>query len=185
MKKIIIVLFLLICVGMLGYMILVNTVFNKNEEILNEYIPEVEISDNELRKTIVTLYFIKTGENTIGSEARLIDSKELLRDPYTALVGMLINGPKDSKLTSIIPENTKVLKTSLVGSCVTIDLSKEFVENAPKDVNEKSSMIYSIVNTLTELKEINSVKFLIEGEETEGFQEESINLKYEFVRKTN
>ena len=32
------------------------------------------------------------------------------------------------------------------------------------DVNEKCNMIYTIINTLTELKEVESVKFLIEGE---------------------
>ena len=44
-------------------------------------------------------------------------------------------------------------------------------------------MIYSIVNTLTELKEVDSVKFLINGEEVNGFDEDGINLTSEFVRK--
>ena len=57
-KKILIGVFLIIAIIGLVYMIVVNTVFNKNEEIINEYVPEVEISDSELRKTIVTLYFL-------------------------------------------------------------------------------------------------------------------------------
>ena len=47
----------------LGYMIIMNTVFNKNEEIISEYIPEIEISDKELRKTLTTLYFIDKDRN--------------------------------------------------------------------------------------------------------------------------
>ena len=60
--------------------------------------------------------------------------------------------------------------------------SKEFVENAKGDVVQKSKMIYTIVNTLTELNEVQSVKFLIDGEEVTGFEEESIKLTNEFAR---
>lgn len=164
-------------------MIVINTVLDKNEEILDEYVPEVEISDKELRKTVVTLYFENEDENKVASETRIIDSKELLREPYETLIGMLLKGPKSSSLKSIIPEDTKILDASLKGSCVTINLSKEFVENSPEDVNRKCDMIYTIVNTLTELKEVESVKFLIDGEESDGFDEKSISLKNEYVRR--
>ena len=50
------------------------------------------------------------------------------------------------------------------------------------DINEKCVMINSIVDTLTELNEVQSVRFLIEGEEVEGFKEETLNLKNEFVK---
>ena len=163
------------------YMIIANTVFRKNEEIINEYIPEVEISDGELRKTLVKLYFVDE-ENDIKSEARLIDSKELLRNPYIALIGMLLEGPKDSKLKSAIPEGTKIIDAKLNKKCVTINLSKEFVENAPEDVKQKRNMICTIVNTITELNEVQIVKFLIEGEKIEGFEENAIKLTNEFVR---
>jgi spore germination protein GerM len=57
------------------------------------------------------------------------------------------------------------------------------VDNAPEDVNRKCDMIYMIVNTLTELKEVESVKFLIDGESVDGFEEKSISLKNEYVRR--
>jgi spore germination protein GerM len=182
-KKILIILFILICIVGLGYMIVINTIFNKNDEIIEEYTPEVEISDAELRKTIVKLYFESVDSNNLNYESRIIDSKTLLREPYIALIGMLLEGPKSSNLKSIIPEGTKVLDATLSGSCVTVNLSKEFVEQAPEDVNQKCDMIYAIVNTLTELKEVESVKFLIEGENTNGFNEDSISLKNEYVRR--
>lgn len=50
------------------------------------------------------------------------------------------------------------------------------------DVMEKCKMIYTIVNTLTELNEVQSVKFLIEGKEEKGFEESSIYLTNEFAR---
>ena len=51
------------------------------------------------------------------------------------------------------------------------------------DVFQKCNMIYTIVNTLTELNEVQSVKFLIDGEEIPGFEEDSIKLTNEFVGK--
>ena len=180
-KKIFMGVFLTLVIIGLIYMIVINTIFNKNEEIINEYIPEVEISDSELRKTLVTLYFFDV-EGKVKGESRLIDSKELLRNPYLALVNMLVEGPKDTNLKVVIPKDTKVLDANLNKKCVTVNLSKEFVDNAEGDVFQKSNMIYTIVNTLTELNEVQSVKFLIDGEEVEGFQEESIKLTNEFVR---
>ena len=130
-KKIIVGILLIVFIIGLVYMIIINTVFNKNEEMINEYIPEVEISDSELRKTLVTLYFLDDSGN-IKSEARLIDSKELLRNPYIALVGMLLEGPKSAELKESIPEGTKIIDARLNKKCVTINLSKEFVQNAER-----------------------------------------------------
>ena len=158
---------------------------NNVEEIVTnvpEYIPEAEITDEELRKTIVTLYFLDSETNKLSSEARLIDSKELLRDTYKVLLKMLIEGPKDNNLESLIPENTEIIDTKLKGDCLVINFSKEFLEIDKTDSVKVSNLIYSIVNTLTELKEITKVKFLIDGEESDVFSDIGIDLKVEFIR---
>ena len=180
-RKIFIVVFLIITLIGLIYMVIVNSIFNKNKEIINEYIPEVEISDNELRKTLVTLYFVDA-DGKMKSEAKLVDSKELLRNPYIALIGMLLEGPKDSSLKPIIPEGTKIIDAKLNRKCVTVNLSKEFLSNETDDIMQKCNRIYTIVNTLTELNEVQSVKFLMDGAEVEGFEEEAIKLTNEFAR---
>lgn len=180
-KKIIIGIFLLLVILGLIYMIIINTVFNKNEEMINEYIPEVEISDSELRKTVIKLYFVNK-DGKMGSEERIIDSKELLRNPYIVLIGMLIEGPRNDDFKNVIPEGTKIIDARLNKKCVIVNLSKEFVNGAEGDVFQKCNMIYTIVNTLTELNEVQSVKFLIEGEEVTGFEEDSIKLTNEFAR---
>ena len=180
-KKIFIGIFLLIAIIGLLYMIIANIISNKNEQIINEYIPEVEISDGELRKTLVKLYFVDNNEE-MKSESRLIDSKELLRNPYIALVGMLIEGPKSSELKNAIPEGTKIIDAKLIRKCVTINFSKEFVDNMEKNNTKIRNSICTIVNTLTELNEVQSVKFLINGEEIEGFDENSLKLTNTFLR---
>ena len=60
--------------------------------------------------------------------------------------------------------------------------AKEFVNDAEGDASQKAKMITTIVNTLTELNEVQSVKFLIEGEEVKGFEEDSIDLRNEFLK---
>ena len=130
-KRWFIIVFLIISIGGLIYMIIANRIVNKNNEIIKEYIPEIEISDNELRKTLVTLYFLND-KNELEKENRMIDSKELLGNPYVALVGMLINGPQKNNLKAAIPLGTRIIDAKLNRKCVTVNLSKEFVDNAER-----------------------------------------------------
>ena len=46
-----------------------------------------------------------------------------------------------------------------------------------QDENEKLKIINSIVNTLTNLKEINSIKILVNGSENENFSDEYLRIK--------
>ena len=94
-----------------------------------------------------------------------------MNNPYEKLVNLLIEGPKNEKATKVIPENTKVLKTYTEGDCVVLDLSKEFLNYSKEDTKQKQNMIDSIVNTLTELTEVNSVKFMIDGQSNEEFKD--------------
>ena len=79
--------------------------------------------------------------------------------------------PKNDKLEKVIPENTSLLKTMLQEDCLIIDFSKEFLNYSKDDESYKTNLIQSIVNTVTELTEVNQVKFLIEGQESEDFNE--------------
>lgn len=180
-KKILIGIFISMAIVGLIYMIVVQIISRKNETLINEYIPEIEISDKELRKTLVTLYFVNAHED-LQKEERIVDSKELLRNPYVSLVGMLLEGPTNPELESVIPKGTKILDATLNKKCVTVNLSKEFIECKEMDMVLRGKMIDMIVNTLTELNEVQSVKFLIEGEEVSGFEEEALDLRHEFAR---
>ena len=52
-----------------------------------------------------------------------------------------------------------------------LDFSSEFLNYSKEDENEKTNLINSIVNTLTELTEVNQVKILIDGNENSEFNE--------------
>jgi len=155
---------------------------NNTSNELTEYTPAQEFSDDEIRKTIISLYFKNIETNSLIAEAKCIDVKELYQDPYTYLINMLILGPESEKLESAIPEGTKVNSCTLKGNIVYVDLSKEFIDNAPSGITEESMAIYSIVNTLTELNEVTGVKILINGEENKSFNDNAISFKDIFIK---
>jgi len=170
-----------IILGVVIITILLGVILFLNFSIETEYIPETEIEDVELRKTIVSIYFQHRDTKEVKKETRLIDSKNLLQNPYKELINMLIEGPKSEELESIIPKDTRVLSTLLQSNCLVIDFSKEFL-NVEADDIQKYNIISAIVNTLTELTEVHSVKILIEGIEEEGFLDIGLDFRNEFTR---
>ena len=158
---------------------------NNSEPEMNEIEPEAEITDEQMRQTIVTLYYQNKDTKELMPEGRTIDAKELLTDPYATLVNLLIETPKNEKLQSAIPEGTRVLKTELQGNVIYLDLSKEFIDNHPGGEEQENITIYSIVNTLTELNEVEGVKILINGQENQSFKDEKISFRDAFMRIEN
>lgn len=170
-KKIIIIFSIALLVILIGGYFAIKYVKDRQKEtIIEEYIPEEEITEEQLRQTIVSLYFPNRETNELMPEARLVDIKEIINNPCERLVNLLIEGPKNDKCKKIIPDNTKILKAYMEGDCAVIDFSNEFL-NYNKDETEKNNLIKSIVNTLTELTEVNQVKILVNGSECEDFKQ--------------
>lgn len=174
-KKIILLfLILLIIIFIVGFFSIKYVKNKKEKEIRNEYIPQEEISEEQSRETIVSLYFPDKETNLLKPEARLVNINDLMQSPYNVLVELVINGPKNDKLSKIIPENTKLLNSSLNGECLTLDFSSELLNYNKEDSKAKNNLIYSIVNTVTELNEVNKVKFLINGQTSDEFKDEYV-----------
>lgn len=148
----------------------------ENETLVGDYTPEAEITEDQARQTIVSLYFPGKESQELMPEARLVDVKELMNIPYEKIFNMLKEGPKNDKLDGIIPQNTKILKSYMDKDCLVLDLSKDFLNFDKEKENTKVNLINSIVNTLTELTEVNSVKFLIEGQENEQFKDSYVRI---------
>lgn len=183
-KKILIILIVIIIIlGVAGYFIFNKVKENKQSDHITEYIPEEEIDTSGLRQTVVSLYFNQKDTNTLIPEARRIDVKELTKDPYNTLIKLLIQGPKNEGLEKVIPEGTKINKIELKNGTIYLDLSKEFIENHKGGAEAESRTIYSIVNTLTGLNEVEAVKILIDGKEDACFKDKLINFKNAFVKQ--
>lgn len=172
-NKKILILFIIsvIFIVVIGYFAIKFVKQKKNNEIQNEYVPQEEISDEQSRETIVSLYFADKETGLLKPEARLVNVKDLIKLPYNTLVELLISGPKNDKLKVVIPENTKLLNASLDKECLTLDFSSEILNYNKDDSMLKNNLIYSIVNTVTELNEVNKVKFLVNGQASSDFEE--------------
>lgn len=180
-KKVFMTVVTILVIGIIGvgiYLLFQNN--SPSQE--NEIQPEGEIESKDMRQTIVTLYYQNKESKELMPEGRMIDSKDLLTDPYETLIKLLIEGPKSDKLETVIPKGTRVIKTELKGDMLYLDLSKEFIDNHAGGEEAENKTVYAIVNTLTELNEINSVKILINGRENQAFKDNKINFKNAFIR---
>lgn len=126
-------------------------------------------------KTPIQLYFVNEQGNKLSSETRYIDNAEANKGTAslaTAVLKELIKGPaKGSQLKSAIPEGTTVHSDVIIKDGVaTVDLSKEFINKHPGGKKQEQLTLYSIVNSLTEIKEIKSVQFKIEGKVKKEFK---------------
>lgn len=155
--------------------------YNSDEEVVNnekEIIPQEEISDEQLRNTIISLYYINKETKEIDVESRLIDVKKLLNNPYDELLKMWFEGPKNVNLKNNYQNNVKINNVKLENDCVIIDMSEDFITQFNGEDDERIKIINCIVKTLTELTEVNSVKILIDGEENKYFGEFNLSEKY-------
>lgn len=176
MKKIIILAIAIIAVILL-ILIGMNCieVENVSEEIISDYTPEEEIKKDDMRNTVITLYFQNKENKELQPEARNIDSKELLKEPYKALITLLLEGPKKEQYEKIIADETKINNVEFSQGVVTVDLSKEFL-NSDTQINTENNIVYSIVNTLKQLKEVENVRILVDGKENMKLNNGKINL---------
>ena len=177
-----IILIVLILLGV-GYIIFNNIKNNSNKIIEEEYIPQEEITHEQLRQTILTLYFFNPENYNISSEARKIDAKLLLDNPYELIINLLIDGPKNENLLKLIPENTKLNSAKIIDNILYIDFSEDFIKEQFLGKEQEELILKSIIYTVTELTEINKVAILINGEEDSGFPDGELMFNKIFIRE--
>lgn len=171
-KKIGIIFFTAFMILLIGGFFAIRYVKNKEKEtVVEEYVPEEEITEEQVRQTIVSLYFPNKETNELNPEARLIDIKEIMNNAQEKLISLLVEGPKNEKNKKVIPEGTKLNKSYFEGDCVVLDFSSEFLNYNKEEEKAKENLIDCIVNTLTELTEVNKVKILVDGNENAEFNE--------------
>lgn len=118
----------------------------------------------------VTLYF----SDTSGKAIREVTSK-LTYDMTVPLARLLLEqlllGPdkleelNTSDVRNTVPSGTKVNSLTIRDNVCYVDLSSDFLR-MQQEINSEV-VIYSIVNTLCELSDVNMVQFTIDGEQRE------------------
>lgn len=165
-KKIIMyisIILLIIIISIVGYLLS----YKNNEEIFSDYTPAQEITDEQLRKTNIVLYFYDEINDKIIEEIKQIDAKILLENPEKKLIEYLISGPQNNNINNLIPENTQIINIEIKKGILYINFSKEFIgiNNLENKIKEKINE--TILKTVVQLNEINQIKILVEGGEME------------------
>jgi germination protein M len=116
----------------------------------------------------VSLYFASYTDNDfyLVKETREIPAG---KDLYKNVLEELIKGPESDQLFPTLPSDVKVNSVKISDSTATVDFSKEIITNfeeIPHSSTTETLAIFSIVNTLTEFKEIKKVKITIEGKDS-------------------
>ena len=134
--------------------------------------PSDEITNNSASTEIeepteLTLYFPdRQGLSLVGEETEVVLGS---RTEAEAVVEKLIEGPQSTELLTLIPEGTELLGVTVDDGLCTVDFSGQFTENSAGGTSSETLCVYSIVNSLTELEDIDEVLFLINGETVEIF----------------
>ncbi len=116
------------------------------------------------------VYFVKITDTDayLVREVHAVPAAE--RIEIAALEQLIHGEPVTEGAFRVLPPDTRVLHIAVVDGLATIDFSRE-VLNANVGAAGEALGIQSIVNTLTELPEIEQVMFLVEGELDERAQD--------------
>ena len=116
-------------------------------------------ADKENKLKLSILNIPKTEENTN------------INNLATRIVKELMKKPKQQGLRTTIPNGTKLKENvKIVNNIAYVDLSEEFINNHEGGKEEEQLTIFSIVNSLTELKEIDKVHFKINGKSKKEYK---------------
>lgn len=127
-----------------------------------------ELPGIKKREHSVTLYFSnRTGDGFITEKRQIaVDFDQSIEE---AVVLCLANGIPPQNAKSPFPSGTKINDVYVSDGICFVDVSEHFVKNKPLFEKKEHTTLYSVVNTLTGLPMINSVKFLIDGNDAKGY----------------
>lgn len=150
---------------------------NKNDEL--HPVSSIVMNEDEAKKLSdkvpIHLYFANTENSKLKLEVRYIpitEAKKSVSNLATAIVKELIKGPgPTSMLKPTVPAGAQLRSpVSINAGIATVDFTKDLITKHPGGKTAEQLTIFSIVNSLTELKEVQKVKFTINGKPQKEFK---------------
>ena len=116
----------------------------------------------------VKLYFSDHNARNLVEESRSRTAApaELMAE---YIVKELLKGPQSDRSLSVLPEGVNLLGVELSQGVCTVNFSEAFVTNRPKTHAQARMTVFSVVNSLTELPEVESVRFTCVGKEIDDY----------------
>ena len=120
---------------------------------------ETEEQAEAVEITINVYYSDQMAEYLIP-ESRII----LSQNKYVDALYELMKKPIDTSLTELVPDTTVINSVTIEEGNAKVDLSQEFLDDRYVSDTVDILLLYSIVHTLAQFPEVNSVTLYIDGE---------------------
>ncbi|MGF7186730.1 spore germination protein GerM [Desulfitispora alkaliphila] len=164
MKKKILIMSVFVLVAGLFLMGCVGGSSTEPEGQDNEQVDPVD-PNPEQEQVEVTLYFSDSDAMFLLPEERVVvkDNRVLAE----IMVAELIVGPEEEGRNRTLPEETELLSLETADGIAYVNFSETAVTNHWGGSAGETMTVFSVVNTLAQLPEVESVQFLINGEKHE------------------
>lgn len=113
----------------------------------------------------ITLFF-SDGTGKLVAETRIIRGA---KPAPKQVFDELLKGPQTPGLKPTIPAKTEFISGVTESGTLYLNLSSHFISNRPGSPEEETATIYSIVNSMAGLPDIEQVRFMIESEFLDSF----------------
>lgn len=132
---------------------------------------ETEEYRSELRA--VDLYFADSKAKKLVKETRTIKITD--QQPIEQyLINELIKGTSSKKMKSLLSDKTVLVSVDVEENICYLNFKSNFLDDNSGTSEHEKLVIYSIVNSLTELQTISGVQFYMDGKRVEKFGSVSI-----------
>lgn len=145
---------------------------------------DINLETEEYRREMreVTLYFADGDKEKLAKEERTIKITD--QQPIEQyIINELIKGTKEKKMNSILSDKTVLVSVDVEENICYLNFKSEFLNENSGDDKHERLVIYSIVNSLTELENIGRVQFYMDGKRVEKFGD--IEIKNYIERDTS
>lgn len=133
---------------------------------------------NAIQTADITLYFAnKDGSKLVQEVQKVRYSSNISMEKL--IMEQLLKGPLKKELRSAIPKGTKLVSVSVLDGVCFVNLNEGFLE--PNYEIAEPVVIYSIVNSLVELPNINKVQIAVNGDSNQKYREK-FNLETAYDR---
>ena len=122
--------------------------------------PQSQVQTGQVKTQSVNLYFPDDQGQYLVRVQRDVSVTD--GAVVKAIIDELQKG--DPKYAKVIPAEAKLLRAWVKDGIVNLDFSKEFKEKHWGGSTGESMTLYSIVNSLTDLKDIKGVQFYLDGQ---------------------
>ncbi len=140
-----------------------NTLLN-GEHSISMSRKNLELIDDSMERLVtnITVYYSDANRRyLVGKEISVNRADQA--DVVAYLIKQLSTPPKDSDLLSPLPDGTKLLDATIENKVCKVNFSSEFDGRVWRNAEAQRLSLMSVVNTLTQMEQIDHVEFYSEG----------------------